>query len=396
MSVGGPTMKLPFGGDTLQQLDSKLLIAVLALVTLGLVMIYSASVNEAELKHSDSLYFLKHQLMHIAFAMVTSLIVLQIPVVFWYRYGLLLLAVAVFLLLVVLIPGIGRSFHGSRRWLGVGPMTFQVSELAKIAMVLFLAGYLQRHQQVLRDNWKEIGKPLGILTVLVGLLLLEPDLGSSVVLAGTALGMLFFAGVKLWQVGVLVGLASSLLGLAALLSTYRLQRLLAYLDPWADQFGSGYQLTQSLIAFGRGEFFGVGLGNSIQKLGYLPEPQNDFIFAIIAEELGLLGVSVVLGLFAFLLWRVFAIIRRAVRKCDWFSAYAVFGLGVLLAGQAFINIGVASGLLPTKGLTLPFISYGGSSLLVSCVMVALILRFGMELSHPPVKKTAVKNKRAVR
>ena len=373
----------------IRHMDSKLLLSVLALLTLGVVMIYSASVSFAELKYGDSLYFLKRQLMYLMLGSLLAVVVVHIPTSYWYRHGLLLLAVAIFLLLIVLIPGIGRSFNGSRRWLGVGPLTLQVSEAVKVAVVLFMAGYLQRHQQVLRENWKEIGKPLGILAVLVGLLLMEPDLGSSVVISGAVLGMLFFAGVKLWQVGILVSLAGGLLGLAAWLSPYRLQRLVTYLDPWADQFGSGYQLTQSLIAFGRGEWFGVGLGNSVQKLGYLPEAYTDFVFAILAEEFGLLGVVTVLALFGFLLWRIFAIIRLAVRRCDWFSAYSVFGLGVLFAAQAFINIGVASGLLPTKGLTLPFVSYGGSSLLVSCVMVALILRFGIELHTQPVKKSGV-------
>ncbi|MDM3871753.1 putative lipid II flippase FtsW [Porticoccus sp. W117] len=383
-------LQLPLIAGDFQHLDGKLLLTVLALITLGVVMIYSASVNFADVNFGDSLYFFKRQLMYLALGSVLGLVVLNIPVAFWYRYGLLLLAAAFALLLIVLIPGVGRSFNGSRRWLGLGPMTFQVSELVKLAVVLFMAGYLQRHQQVLRDNWKEIGKPLGILAALVGLLLLEPDLGSSVVLSATVLAMLFFAGAKLWQVGVLVGLAGSLLGLAAVLSPYRLKRLVAYLDPWADQFGSGYQLSQSLIAFGRGEWFGVGLGNSVQKLGYLPEAYTDFVFAVYAEEFGLVGVVALIALFGLLLWRVFAIIRRAVRRCDWFAAYSVFGLGVLLAGQAFINIGVASGLLPTKGLTLPFVSYGGSSLLVSCVMVALILRFGMELHAPVAKKKPLK------
>lgn len=367
------------------QLDSLLLLAVAALLSIGVVIIYSASISYAAANYGDNLFFLKRHLMYMAMGFIAAAVVLCVPVQFWSRNGLLLLGAAFFLLLIVLIPGIGRRVNGSQRWLAFGPLTLQVSELVKVAVVLFMAGYLQRHQVALRENWKEILKPLAILGALVGLLLAEPDLGSSVVLAGTVLAMLFFAGVKLWQVVALMGLAGGLLGLAALLSPYRLQRLVTYLDPWADQFGSGYQLTQSLIAFGRGEWFGLGLGNSIQKLFYLPEAHTDFVFAIFAEEFGLLGVAVVIGLFALLMWRVFVIVRLAVQQFNWFAAYSVFGLGVLMAGQAFINIGVASGLLPTKGLTLPFISYGGSSLLVSCVMVALILRFGMELQQPDIK-----------
>lgn len=377
--------RLPMPAVNFAQLDNLLLLAVAALLSIGVVIIYSASISYAAANYGDNLFFLKRHLMYMAMGFIAAAVVLCVPVQFWSRNGLLLLGAAFFLLLIVLIPGIGRRVNGSQRWLAFGPLTLQVSELVKVAVVLFMAGYLQRHQVALRENWKEILKPLAILGALVGLLLAEPDLGSSVVLAGTVLAMLFFAGVKLWQVVALMGLAGGLLGLAALLSPYRLQRLVTYLDPWADQFGSGYQLTQSLIAFGRGEWFGLGLGNSIQKLFYLPEAHTDFVFAIFAEEFGLLGVAVVIGLFALLMWRVFVIVRLAVQQFNWFAAYSVFGLGVLMAGQAFINIGVASGLLPTKGLTLPFISYGGSSLLVSCVMVALILRFGMELQQPDIK-----------
>lgn len=377
--------RLPMLAVNFGQLDNLLLLAVAALLSIGVVIIYSASISYAAANYGDNLFFLKRHLMYMAMGFIAAAVVLCVPVQFWNRNGLLLLGAAFFLLLIVLIPGIGRRVNGSQRWLAFGPLTLQVSELVKVAVVLFMAGYLQRHQMALRENWKEILKPLAILGALVGLLLAEPDLGSSVVLAGTVLAMLFFAGVKLWQVVALMGLAGGLLGLAALLSPYRLQRLVTYLDPWADQFGSGYQLTQSLIAFGRGEWFGLGLGNSIQKLFYLPEAHTDFVFAIFAEEFGLLGVAVVIGLFALLMWRVFVIVRLAVQQFNWFAAYSVFGLGVLMAGQAFINIGVASGLLPTKGLTLPFISYGGSSLLVSCVMVALILRFGMELQQPDIK-----------
>ncbi|WIO74855.1 putative lipid II flippase FtsW [Porticoccaceae bacterium LTM1] len=378
-------MRLSMPTVNFSQLDSKLLLAVAALLSIGVIIIYSASISYAAANYGDNLFFLKRHLMYLAMGFAAAAVVLCVPVQFWYRNGLLLLGAAFFLLLVVLIPGVGRRVNGSQRWLAFGPLTLQVSELVKVAVVLFMAGYLHRHQVALRENWKEIIKPLAILGALVGLLLAEPDLGSSVVLAATVLAMLFFAGVKLWQVAALMGLAGGLLGLAALLSPYRLQRLVTYLDPWADQFGSGYQLTQSLIAFGRGEWFGLGLGNSIQKLFYLPEAHTDFVFAIFAEEFGLLGVAVVIGLFALLMWRVFAIVRLAVQQFNWFATYSVFGLGVLMAGQAFINIGVASGLLPTKGLTLPFISYGGSSLLVSCVMVALILRFGMELQQPDAK-----------
>lgn len=374
-------LQLPFTLVKPAALDRQLLLIVLALISIGLVMITSASVSFAEYQYGDSFYFMKRHLMYLAMAFCGAMVVINIPLQFWYRYGLLLLAAAFLLLIVVLIPGIGRRVNGSQRWLAFGPITLQASELVKVAVVLFMAGYLERHQVALRENWRGFAKPVAILAALIFLLLLEPDFGSSVVLAGTVLGMLFFAGVRLWQFSLLM--LTGVVGLAAmaLLSPYRMQRLITYLDPWADQFNSGYQLTQSLIAFGRGEWFGVGLGNSVQKLFYLPEAHTDFVFAIFAEEFGLVGVVLVLVLFALMLWRVFAIVRQAVSQREWFSAYAALGIGVLLAAQVFINVGVTSGLLPTKGLTLPFISYGGSSLLVTCAMVALVLRIGMELQQ---------------
>ncbi len=372
-------VQLTRAGALARTLDNTLLVCVLALVTIGLVMIASASVSFAEHQYGDTFYFLKRHLMYLALGIAGGLVVLNIPLSFWYRYGLLLLTGTFLLLVIVLIPGVGRRVNGSQRWLALGPITIQASEVAKLAVVIFMAGYLERHQTVLQESWQGFFKPVAILGVLLGLLLLEPDFGSSVVLAGTVLSMLFFAGVKIRQFSLLIVIGLGGLAAMALLSPYRMQRLVTYLDPWADQFNSGYQLTQSLIAFGRGEWFGVGLGNSIQKLFYLPEAHTDFVFAIFAEEFGLLGVLAVLALFTVLLWRVFGIVRNAVSQRDWFSAYTAFGIGILIAGQTFINMGVTSGLLPTKGLTLPFISYGGSSLLVCCAMVALLLRIDMEL-----------------
>jgi len=236
MTVLAMQFPLPFTMARLQAMDGKLLLTVLALITVGLVMISSASVSFAEQQFGDSFYFLKRQLVFLAMGLVSALVVVNIPVSFWYRHGLLLLGAAFLLLVVVLIPGVGRRFNGSQRWLGFGPMTFQVSELVKVAVVLFMAGYLQRHQKVLREQWKEIGKPIGILAALVILLMMEPDFGSTVVLTGTVLGMLFFAGMKLWQVGGLLALGTTLLATLAMSSDYRVKRLVTYLDPWADTF----------------------------------------------------------------------------------------------------------------------------------------------------------------
>jgi cell division protein FtsW len=293
----------------------------------------------------------------------------------------------------VLIPGIGRSVNGARRWIGFGGVSLQISELAKLALIVFIAAYLQRNQVRLREQWQGFARPMGILAVVVGLLILEPDFGSSVVISATILGMLFLAGVRLWQFAALLAAGGAGLALLVVVAPYRMQRWQTFLDPWAEQYNGGYQLTQSLIAFGRGEWIGVGLGNSVQKLSYLPEAHTDFVFAILAEEFGLLGVCVVFGLFAVLIARIFVIARQAVARQNWFGAYVALGIGILIAGQAFINVGVTSGLLPTKGLTLPFVSYGGSSLLVCSAMVALVLRIGVDMTAMGVAAEAKKRER---
>ncbi|MCK9468322.1 MAG: putative lipid II flippase FtsW [Porticoccaceae bacterium] len=359
--------------------DTPLLMLTLALASIGLVMVASASISYATHTVGDGFYFLKRHLIYLAMATVAALVVLRLPSRLWFRYSELVMVLAILLLVVVLIPGIGREVNGARRWIGLGIINLQVAEVAKLAMIVFMAAYLHRNQQEVRGHWLGFLKPMAMLAIVALLLLLQPDFGSAVVICGTVMGMLFLAGVPLWIFVVLLALAGSMLGVLALASPYRMQRLVTFLDPWADQFNSGYQLTQSLIAFGRGEWFGVGLGNSVQKLFYLPEAHTDFVFSIFAEEFGLFGVAVMVCLFIALVWRVFTIGRQAVRRQDWFSAYTCFGVGILLAGQAFINIGVTSGLLPTKGLTLPFVSYGGSSLMISSVMVALVLRIGVDM-----------------
>jgi len=361
-------------------LDPWLAGVALALLSLGVVMVTSASLGFAALR-GDSLYFLLRHLLYVGLSLGLALVVLRVPLAWWYAHSATLLLIAVGLLVAVLIPGIGREVNGSRRWLPLGPFTLQVGEFAKLAMVVFTAAYLQRRQLQLREQWQDFAKPLGILGVIAVLLLLQPDLGSAVVIAATVVVMLFLAGVRLWQFSLLVAAALGALAVLVVTSPYRAQRLVTYLDPWADQFNTGYQLIQSLIAFGRGGWFGVGLGNSVQKAFYLPEAHTDFIFAILAEELGWLGVIAVVALFCVLVERCFACARSAIQRQDWFAAFVAFGIAVLLAGQTFINIGVTAGLLPTKGLTLPLVSYGGSSLMVSCAMVALVLRLGAEMQQ---------------
>lgn len=360
-------------------LDLPLVAATLGLLSLGLVMVSSASISFAELSYGDSFFFTKRHLIYVTLGMMAALVVLLAPVRLWHQYNELLLLATVVLLLAVLIPGVGREVNGSRRWISLGVLNLQVAEVAKLAMIVFTAAYLHRYQGLIREHWRGLVRPMAVATLVALLLLAQPDFGSTVVILGTLFVMLFLGGMPLWIFIGLLGAGVSLLGLLAVISPYRMQRLVTFLDPWADQFNSGYQLTQSLIAFGRGEWFGVGLGNSVQKLFYLPEAHTDFVFAIFAEEFGLLGVVAVVSLFMFFVYRIFAIARLAVRRQDWFAAYTAFGIGILFAGQAFINIGVTSGLLPTKGLTLPFISYGGSSLLVCCAMVALVLRIGADM-----------------
>lgn len=377
--------------------DWTLLALIATLISFGLVAVASSSVSYAENLYGDSWFFVKRYLLFLSMGTFVALTVASIPVRMWERYGSMLLIVALALLLVVLIPGIGKRVNGSQRWLQLGVMTLQASEVAKFCMIVFFASFLARRREEIIANWQGLVKPLMVLAVVVLLLLLEPDFGSSVVLAGTVMAMLFMAGVHLAKFAVLLVFGLGALSLMAILSPYRMQRLITFLDPWKDQFDSGYQLTQSLIAFGRGEWFGLGLGNSVQKLFYLPEAHTDFIVAIIAEETGLIGVTVLLAVFAVLVARIFAISQTALRQNALFSGLAAFAVAVMFAGQAFINVGVASGLLPTKGLTMPFISYGGSSLLACCALMGLIMRLDWELKIAGVEATnRAKEKKVVK
>lgn len=361
------------------QFDVWLVGAAVSLLGLGLVMVASASISTAERDLGDPLYYLWRQGSYLLAGLLAGAVAFSIPVKLWYRSGALLLLIATTLLCLVFVPGIGHEVNGSVRWLKLGPLNFQPSELAKLFLVVYLAGYLVRRSVEVRSGLHGFIKPLLVLSGLAALLLLEPDYGATVVMACTALGMLFLAGVPLLPFVVSGGVV--VLGLAALLvaAPYRVDRLTSFVDPWSDPFGSGFQLTQALIAIGRGEWWGVGLGGSVQKLFYLPEAHTDFLFAVLAEELGLLGMCAVIALFTLLVWRAFGIATRAVRADKLFSAHVAYGVGLLIGLQAFVNIGVNMGILPTKGLTLPLMSYGGSSLVVNCVAVALLLRVDHEL-----------------
>ncbi|GAB2878237.1 putative lipid II flippase FtsW [Microbulbifer echini] len=362
-------------------LDNLLPFSVLALVSIGVVMVASASIAFATDIYADPWYFLKRHLVFLTIGAMAALLVSQIPLVIWSRLSWPLLLFSCLLLIVVLVPGIGREVNGSRRWLVFAGITIQPAEVAKFCMLVFFASFLTRRSKQLH-HWSSFMVPVVILAVVAFLLLLQPDFGSVVVLSGTVLAMVFLGGARLPHTFLLVAAAACGLALMALMSPYRLQRLLTFLDPWGDQFASGYQLTQSLIAFGRGEWFGVGLGNSVQKLFYLPEAHTDFIFAILAEEWGMFGGLVVVGLFVLLTCSLLRLVREALTQQKFFAALLAFGMAVQLAGQAFVNMGVASGLLPTKGLTLPFVSSGGSSLIVCCALLGLALRIRTELREP--------------
>ncbi|KFX68386.1 cell division protein FtsW [Pseudomonas taeanensis MS-3] len=359
-------------------LDFPLLAGCLALLGLGLVMITSASTEVAAALTGNPLYHMLRHLIYLVLGLSAGVVTLLVPMAFWQRFGGTLLLMAVALLIMVLLPGIGREVNGANRWIGFGMFNVQPSELAKLFTVLFLAGYLVRRQTEVRERLIGFLKPLAVLAPIAGLLLAEPDFGATVVLVGASIAMLFLGGVNLWR---FIPLAAGVLAAGALVMTgqsYRMQRLTNFVDPWADQFGAGYQLSQALIAFGRGEWFGVGLGNSVQKQFYLPEAHTDFVFAVLAEELGMVGALATVALFVFVSVRALYIGLWAEKAKQLFSAYVAYGLAFLWIGQVLINIGVNVGLLPTKGLTLPFLSYGGSSLVICCVSLALLLRIEWE------------------
>ena len=352
--------------------------ALLALLAIGIVLVASASITIADRQYGEPLHFLYRHVMFTALGVGLGLAAASLPLQRWQALAPVLLLVAGVLLVAVLVPGVGHVVNGSRRWIGFGGLNFQPSELMKLCMVVFMAAYLARHADAVRTTLQGFGKPLLLLLVVAGLLMLEPDFGSTAVLAATVLGLLFLAGMRLWPFALLAGVIGAGLVTLALTAPYRLERLTSFMNPWADPFNSGFQLTQALIAFGRGGWFGVGLGGSVQKLNYLPEAHTDFVFAVLAEELGLIGSVLVIGLFALVIARAWLIAARAERSGNAFAAYLAYGVALWLGLQALVNIGVNMGVLPTKGLTLPLLSYGGSSQVITLVACALLLRADYE------------------
>jgi len=395
MTVSSITMPFPARLKMPLRFDPVLLTLVLALMLGGLIILASASISISDSSFGRPFYYVERQLVAIVVGATAGFICLFIPMRVWCKLGPLMLLLGMMLLLVVLLPGVGHTVNGSTRWIRFGIMNLQVSEPARLCLLMYLAGYLVRRNKSLREEIGGFLRPMVVLSLACVLLLAEPDFGAAIVLLATALTMLFVAGAR-WR-DFLLFFAMAVTGMAALAitSAYRLQRLTGFLDPWADPFNSGFQLTQSLIAIGRGEWFGVGLGNGVQKLFYLPEAHTDFVFAVFAEEFGLLGSLVMIALFLALVWRIFQLAVRASNAERCFESHLAVGLGTWLGLQAFINIGVNMGLLPTKGLTLPLVSYGRSSIIVAMISIGLLLRIHHELvtdARPVNRKIGKKRK----
>ena len=374
-------------GD-IQPKFNRLFLVVCLLFAFGMLMMTSASIEIASSQYGDPFYFLKRQGFFSFLGFTVLIITLHTPLSLWKRTSWLLLIGSFVLLFLVLVPGIGKVVNGSARWLDLGIFNLQPSELAKIFIVIYLASYLDRHLKEVREDWSGFLKPLLIVGLAAILLQLEPDHGALVILTLTAFCMIFLAGAKLYRFLIMLLLFLGAVSYLAMTKPYVVVRFSSYLNPWAAEnvFSGSYQLTQALIAFGRGEWMGVGLGNSIQKLYFLPEAHNDFVLAIVGEELGLIGVSLIVMLFCALVFMAFSIGKDAEKKGAVFEAFVAYGIGLLFAGQAMVNIGVNTGLLPTKGLTLPFLSYGGASLIVSFFMAALLLRVQYEIERPRIEE----------
>jgi len=358
--------------------DPWLISAVFALLLLGLIAVTSASMPFAERRLGDPFGLVERQVVFAALGCGAMLAAFAVRSDLWERAGLLLMLVALGLLVLVLVPGVGASANGARRWLSLGFMKFQASELARLFVLIYLCSYAVRYREELRNSLQGVFKPLAVLVFAAALMLVEPDMGGATVLFATGFFVLFIAGLPWKYVLSSVALGGVAFVAAAAGSAYRQKRWDIFLDPWADPLGGGFQLIQSLIAIGRGEWFGVGLGASVQKLAYLPEAHTDFVFAVMAEELGLVSVVCVLALYVVVLWRTARIANLAAQAGQMFQAYLAGTFGVWLAMQAFINIGVNMGVLPTKGLTLPLMSYGGTSLLVTLLWLGIVLRIHHE------------------
>jgi len=381
---------LTMQGSSAETFDRSFVILAIAMYVIGLVMVASASMPVAERLFDNPFHFVVRHLIYIGLSVAIALVAMQIPMAWWHKNSGMLLLLAIALLIVVLI--VGRTVNGSTRWIVLGPITIQAAEPAKLFFFCYLAAYLVRRREEVMENIKGFFKPLFVFGVLAGLLLFQPDLGTVIVMFVTTFGLLFLAGAKLWQfIGIaLVGVGA--LSSLAIFEPYRWRRVTSFLDPWQDPFGSGYQLTQSLMAYGRGEVFGQGLGNSIQKLEYLPEAHTDFVMAVLAEEFGFVGIGVVLLLSSIVVFKALMLGRKAVNNEKYFEGFFAYGIGIWMCFQAAVNIGASAGMVPTKGLTMPLISYGGSSMIIMTIAFVVLLRIDHEIRLQSIQATSKSSK----
>ena len=375
-------------------MDVHMFLAVLVLCGLGVTMMTSTTVELGYKGHEDAFFYVKKQMVFLMLGLLCAFVLSRVRLVYWEQLGPLMLLVSIVLLIMVLVPGIGRSVNGSSRWIAFGPIGIQVSEFAKIAMIIYLSGYIVRHGVNVQNKFGAFLNPLVILAVIVVLLMLEPDFGSAVVFTITVFAMLFLSGVRFTPFMMFTIFSSAILVLLAVNSPYRMERIISFMDPWADPYNTGFQLTQALIAIGNGGIFGVGFGESIQKLFYLPEAHNDFVFAVLAEEMGLVGVMVLLSAYFVFIWRCFCLATDAQAQHMTFAQNIAYGCGIWFTLQTTISLSVNMGLLPTKGLSLPFLSVGGSNLLASCIAVGLLMRVYIEVHQQGARRMS-KTKRKI-
>jgi len=377
---------LTFNSSRAATFDRSYIVLALAMYMIGLVMVASASMPVAERLFDNPFHFIIRHSIYIGLSILIASIVMQVPLSVWHKHSTHLLIFGIVLLVAVLI--IGRTVNGSQRWIVLGPITVQAAEPAKLFFFCYLSAYLVRRRDEVMENIKGFIKPLIVFGLLASLLLFQPDLGTVIVMFVTTFGLLFLAGAKLWQfISIaLTGLAS--ISALAYFSPYRWARVTSFLDPWQDPFGSGYQLTQSLMAYGRGEMFGQGLGNSIQKLEYLPEAHTDFVMAVLAEEFGFVGIGAILLLSMVLVFKALVLGKHAVSKEKYFEGFFAYSIGIWFSFQAAVNVGASAGIVPTKGLTMPLISYGGSSMIIMTIALVILLRIDHEIRLLSIQATS--------
>jgi len=373
-------------GSIARFMDVQMFLAILMIAGIGLIMLTSTTIDIAYRLHADDFFYVKKQLVFMSLGLASIIVVARVRLGIWERLGPLLLCLVIVLLFLVLVPGMGRTVNGSTRWLMVGPLGLQVSEFAKVAMIIYLSGYLVRHADNVETKLTAFLSPMTVLGLVILLLMLEPDFGSAMVFIVMMFGMMFLSGARILPLMSLIGACIALMVSLAITSPYRMQRIIAFMDPWADAQDSGYQLTQALIAVGNGGISGVGIGESVQKLFHLPEAHNDFIFAVLAEEMGLIGVAILLLSYFIFIWRCFDLGNKAQIQQMKFAQNIAYGCGIWFGLQTVISLCVNMGMLPTKGLSLPFISVGGSNLLASCIAIGLLMRVYMEVSTQGVNK----------